>query len=123
MLSALALASSFSTTQAAGLVQCDESRPETCSLCALFSTVKAVYDFASRFTLLLAFVYILWGAYDIIISGAEPARYAAGRKRIWNAFLGVFIVLAAWFIVNAFMVALTGGGKVYGVPWQTLQCQ
>lgn len=107
----------------AGLVQCDEAHPESCSLCALFSTVKEVYNFASRLTLILAIAYVLWGGYEIMISGAKPALYASGKKRIKNAFIGVFIVLAAWFLVNAFIVGLTGSGNIYGTPWQTLKCQ
>lgn len=106
-----------------GLVQCDEANPASCSLCALFATVKEVYNFASRLTLILAVAYILWGGYEIMISGAKPALYASGKKRITNAFLGVFIVLAAWFLVNAFIVGLTGTGTIYGYPWNDLQCQ
>lgn len=114
---------SVDTSRAAGLVQCDEAHPETCSLCSLFATIKAVYDFTSRVTLVLAIAYVLWGGYEIMISGAKPALYASGIKRIKNAFFGVFIVLAAWFLVNAFIVGLTGTGKVYDYPWNDLHCQ
>ncbi len=122
-LSALLFVSSSNVSNAAGLVQCDEAHPESCSLCALFSTAKEVYNFASRFTLILAVAYVLWGGYEIMISGAKPALYKSGGDRIKNAFIGVFIVLAAWFLVNAFIVGLTGSGNIYGTPWQTLTCQ
>ncbi len=121
-LSAIVLITSPSASQA-GLVQCDELHPESCTLCTLFSTGKAEYDFVSRLTLVLAIAYVLWGGYEIMISGANPKLYASGRKRIRNAFLGVFIVLAAWFLVNAFIVGLTGTGDIYGTPWKTLKCQ
>lgn len=111
------------SVSAAGLVKCDESSPASCSLCALFATVKAVYDKATELTLILAVVYIIFGGYQILTAGANPALYAKGRGHILNAFFGVLLVLGAWFLVNAFMVALTGGGTIYGVPWQTLKCQ
>jgi hypothetical protein len=124
---ALLLVLSPAASRAAGLVQCDEAAKAGeagyCSLCSLFATVKEVYNFASRVTLVLAIAYVLWGGYEIMISGAKPALYASGVKRIKNAFLGVFIVLAAWFLVNAFIVGLTGTGSIYGFPWNELQCQ
>lgn len=113
---------------AAGLVQCDETATSTangsfCGLCTLFSTIKEVYDKVVELTLILAVAYVLWGGYEIMVSGANPALYTSGKKRILNAFLGICIVLAAWFIVNAFIVGLTGGaGGAYGTPWRTLQC-
>lgn len=108
---------------AAGLVQCDENSPASCSLCALFATVKAVYDFAIQLTIILAIAYIMFGGYQMLISGANPALYAKGRKHIYQAFLGLGIVLAAWFLVDIFIRALTGTGAIYGVPWRTLNCQ
>ena len=108
---------------AAGLVQCDENDPASCSLCALFSTVKAVYDFAIQLTIILAIGYIMYGGYLILISGASPALYAKGRKHITQAFIGLGMVLAAWFLVDMFIRAITGTGDIYGVPWRTLQCK
>jgi hypothetical protein len=121
--STLLLLLSSPVASAAGLVQCDESNPASCSLCALFATVKSVYDFASRITIVLAVGYVLWGGYEIMTSGAKPALYASGKKRILNAFFGIVIVLSAWFLVNAFIVGLTGSGKIYTAPWNELKCQ
>lgn len=106
-----------------GLVQCDEQAPGSCSLCALFSTVKAVYDKITELVLILAVIYVLFGGYQILTAGANPSLYAKGRKHILNAFFGVILVLGAWFLVNAFITALTGTGSIYGAPWQTLKCQ
>lgn len=111
------------SASAAGLVQCDENSPASCSLCALFSTVKAVYDFAIQLTIVLAVAYVMFGGYQMLISGANPALYQKGRKHIFQAFVGLAIVLAAWFLVDMFIRAITGTGDIYGVPWRTLKCQ
>lgn len=109
--------------QTGGLVKCDEQNPASCSLCSLFSTMKAVYDFVIQFTIILAVAYIMFGGYQMLISGANPALYAKGRKHIFQAFIGLGIVLSAWFLVDMFIRAISGSGDIYGVPWRTLQCQ
>lgn len=108
---------------AAGLVQCDEQNPTSCTLCALFATVKKVYDFVTQATIILAVGYIMYGGYEMMIAGANPSLYAKGRSHIFQAFLGLGIVLGAWFLVDIFMRALTGAGDIYGAPWRTLDCR
>lgn len=108
---------------AAGLVQCDEQNPASCTLCALFATVKAVYDFATQLAIVLAVGYIMYGGYEMLISGANPGLYKKGRDHVFQAFTGLAIVLAAWFLVDIFMRALTGSGDIYGTPWRTLDCK
>lgn len=109
--------------QTSGLVKCDEQNPASCSLCALFSTIKAVYDFAIQLTIILAVAYVMFGGYQMLISGANPTLYAKGKKHIFQAFIGLGIVLSAWFLVDMFIRAITGSGDIYGAPWRTLQCQ
>ena len=108
---------------AQGLVQCDEQNPAGCTLCALFATIKSVYDFVTQLAIVLAVGYIMFGGYQMMISGANPGLYAKGKSHIIQAFFGLAIVLSAWFLVDIFMRALTGSGDIYGAPWRTLQCQ
>ena len=107
----------------AGLVQCDEQNPASCTLCALFATVKAIYNFVTQLTIVLAVGYIMFGGYEMLVAGANPGLYAKGKSHIFQAFIGLAIVLAAWFIVDILMRALTGSGDIYGAPWRTLNCQ
>lgn len=109
-------------SSAAGLVQCNEQNPTSCSLCALFATIKSVYDFVTQLAIVLAVGYIMYGGYQMMISGANPGLYAKGKGHIFQALLGLGIVLSAWFFVDILMRALTGSGDIYGAPWRTLQC-
>ena len=111
------------TVFGAGLVQCDEQNPTSCSLCALFETVKAIYSFVSQAAIILAVAFIMFGGYQMMISGANPGMYAKGKSHIFQALQGLALVLAAWFLVDILMRALTGTGDVYGVPWRDLNCQ
>lgn len=113
----------FAQTAASGLVKCDEQTPGSCTLCTLFQTIKAVYDFVIRITIILAIGYIMYGGYEMMISGANPKLYDQGKSRIYQAFYGLGIVLAAWSIVDIFIRLLNGSADIYGVPWRTLQCQ
>lgn len=113
-------------TLAAGLVQCDESDPASCSLCALFQTIDAVYDKATEITIVLAAGYTIWGGFELLMAGANPALHAKGVKRIRSAFIGVFIVLAAWFLVNAFITTLISGsteGNALIEVWNSPTCK
>lgn len=107
----------------AGLVQCDEANPSSCSLCSLFATVKAIYDFVTQFTIILAVAFIMFGGYQMMISGSNPALYKSGKGHIYQALMGLAIVLSAWFLVDILMRGLSGSGDIYGVPWRSIQCK
>lgn len=109
--------------QSGGLVKCDEQTIGSCTLCTLFATIKAVYDFVTQAAIILAVGYIMYGGYEMMISGANPKLYDQGKSHIYQAFYGLAIVLAAWPLVDIFIRLLNGSADIYGVPWRTLQCQ
>ena len=49
---------------------------------------------------LLTFVFLIWGGVEWIMSGGEKAGTEAARNRITNAFIGLFVVFAAWAIIK-----------------------
>ncbi len=49
---------------------------------------------------LMTFVFLIWGGVEWIMSGGEKAGTEAARNRITNAFIGLFVVFAAWAIIK-----------------------
>ncbi len=55
---------------------------------------------------LAAFIFLIWGGVQWIISGGDKAGVEAAQHRIQAALLGLFIVFAAWalmMIVGGFL--------------------
>lgn len=50
---------------------------------------------------ILAFIIMLvWGAFDIIVSGGNKDKIQAGRKRITTAIIGIIVLAFAFFIAR-----------------------
>lgn len=64
------------------------------------SLISGVVGVAIVIAALLAFVYLVWGGIEWISSGGDKAGMESARSRITNAFIGLFIVAAAWAITK-----------------------
>ncbi len=58
---------------------------------------------------LTALVYLLWGAFDWIISGGDKERLVKARQKIRNAVIGLLIIFAALVIFNVLIGVILGG--------------
>jgi len=48
-------------------------------------------------------IYLLWGAYDWIVSGGEKEKIAKAQAKITNAVIGmflIFVMLAVWGLIT-----------------------
>lgn len=76
--------------------------------------ISGVVGLAMIISALLAFVYLVWGGLEWIGSGGDKAGMESARGRITNAFIGLFIVAAAWAITKLiegfFGVTIISGG-------------
>lgn len=46
-------------------------------------------------------IYLIFGGYQIMLSGGDPKNIAAGKSKITNAIIGFIIVFAAYWIAVA----------------------
>jgi len=70
------------------------------ALARLFETGIRIFIIVAGFALI---IYLLWGAYDWIISGGEKERIAKAQAKITNAVIGmilIFVMLAVWGLVT-----------------------
>ena len=63
----------------------------------IFELMRYVFP-AAGIALLL---YLIFGGYQVMLSGGDPKSVAAGRSKITNAIIGFVIVFAAYWIAIA----------------------
>lgn len=70
---------------------------------------------------LLAFVFLIWGGIDWLISGGDKTKTEAARNRITAALVGLAIVAASWAIIKVvgyfFGVDVLGGTMAIPKPY------
>ena len=63
-------------------------------------------------TAYLVIGFVIYGGYRYIFSGGDPAKVAAGKKTLTQAFLGLAIVLSANIIMGSIRIALVANGNI-----------
>ncbi|OHA73934.1 MAG: hypothetical protein A2940_00205, partial [Candidatus Wildermuthbacteria bacterium RIFCSPLOWO2_01_FULL_48_29] len=56
---------------------------------------------------LAAFVMLIWGGVQWLVSGAIPSQASEARDKVRNAIIGLLLVLASFLIAQAINPALT----------------
>jgi hypothetical protein len=67
--------------------------------------IKVLLGLAGSFSLLM----FVWGGFQYLWSGGDPAKIKKGKDTIINAVLGIFIILFAYTFVTAIINALATG--------------
>jgi hypothetical protein len=50
---------------------------------------------------MVVFLYLIYGGYELMLSGGDPKKTAAGKQVITNALMGFLILFLAYWIVRA----------------------
>ncbi len=74
-----------------------------------------VYYFIVGIAGLAAFVMLIWGGVQWVLSGAIPSQASEARDRIKSAILGLLLILASFLIVQVINPELTLVGG-FGIP-------
>lgn len=71
---------------------------------------------------IFALVYMLWGAFDYIISAGDSGKAEKARQKIINAVIGIIILIAAlmlWLVITRNILGIfggSGGGFEFKLP-------
>lgn len=65
----------------------------------------------------LAFVVFLWGVYKYVTTASLDGK-AGAKETIIYGLIGLFVMLAAWGLVNILITTFFGTGLIYAPPWQ-----
>ncbi len=106
----------------AALVNCNAG---ACTYCDLLDMGQNILDFVVKYVLFTGgVIFIMWGGFDMIMSGGDPKKYQAGVSRIKATLIGILIAFGAWFIVNTVLniLAVDETGKPMNIVWDRIDC-
>ncbi|MBI2075178.1 MAG: hypothetical protein HYZ07_00530 [Candidatus Harrisonbacteria bacterium] len=89
-----------------------------CSICDLVKLANNVIGWLTRFSFALAIIAVAVGGYFLLVSGGSEERVKKGKQIITSAVIGLFIVLAAWAIVNTVLQVIIGARTPF--PWHSI---
>ena len=64
------------------------------------------------FASFLALGYVIYGGYQYVFSGEEPAKAAAGKKTLSRAFIGLAISMSSAIIMGTIRAVVAGGSNL-----------
>lgn len=93
------------------------------------STFSNLFVFSVNMILVVAaifaLVYLLWGAFDYVISSGEEALITKARKKMMSAVIGIFLIIAAltlWIVITRGVLGIVGGsGGGFEIKLPTLR--
>ena len=85
--------------QAAGLVPCGGEYELECNFCFLLEMVKNIIDRLVILAAPIAVVFIVWGGYNLLLSGGSEERITQGKKILSSAVIGLLLVIISWIFV------------------------
>jgi len=122
ILGALVLALVVPSVASAALVNCNAG---ACTYCDLLDMAQNILDFVVKYVLFTGgVIFIMWGGFDMIMSGGDSKKYQAGVTRIKATLIGIIIAFSAWFIVNTVLniLAVDETGQSMNIVWDKIDC-
>ncbi len=109
----------------AALVQCADIN--NCTFCDLLQTVKNVLDLAESLAFIFVVFYVVYGGFQIMVSGVSAKWYEQGKKVITNAIIGLLIILISWVFVDQLIRTIVGAslfqGNFVSWTWNIIPCE
>ena len=99
----------------APFVRCGNPGQPQCTICSFFETLIYIYNFlVLSIATPLAIVGVTIGGLFILISAGSPNFLGLGKKILWSAIIGLFLVFASWVIINTILSVI---GYQMGAWW------
>jgi hypothetical protein len=67
-----------------------------CGACCMLDAVYKVSQWVMYIVIIIAFIFIVMGALNIITAGGSPEKVTTGRNYILYAIIGLIVALLAW---------------------------
>ncbi len=96
-------------------------QPEEVKVTEFSPLIQGIIKIAFIVAVVLAFIFLLWGGIQWILSGGDKAKYEEARNRITAAIIGLVIVALAWLIIKLVtwffgLPDIFGGDETYSFP-------
>lgn len=93
---------------------------DTCGFCELVLMVNNIVEWLVIIVTTLTVLLIAFAGFRLITSGGDAQALQDAKKYLFNALIGILIILAGWTIVDTVLKLVAGGDL--GV-WQPLSCE
>jgi hypothetical protein len=104
-----------------GLVPCGRGT-DFCTACDLYQLVHNLMNFLMYISVPLAGLSIaIGGGFILYGAGFSEGSVSKGKEVIWDAIIGLIIILSSWLIINTIISQLTNPGVFVG-PWSAVVC-
>ena len=113
--------------QGFNLIPCDNTKNDPCTLQDFFVMVIGLYNLLVQMSGVIAVIAVVGGAGKIMDAAlyGNPEHYQAGKKTIYNALVGLGLILLAYTFGNAIANILfpctfgPEGASPWSTPWVT----
>nr|MBA3789173.1 hypothetical protein [Patescibacteria group bacterium] len=96
-------------------LQCPNSAPDWGSVLSVIQTgINDIVLFAS----VIITIFIAWAGIAFMMSPVNPEARRKARARLFNAVIGLVIVLVAWLLIDSLMKVIYNSGSSFG-PWNS----
>ncbi|MDB5194935.1 MAG: peptidoglycan-binding protein [Parcubacteria group bacterium] len=88
----------------------------------VLATIQNVINFGITLGVVAATIALMYAGFTWMTSGGNPEARSKGRSMLLNVFIGLFILLTAWLVVDFVMKTLyvgDAGSKDFG-PWNSI---
>ena len=119
--SALTVNAQLSNTFEGDIVPCGVGKgPLDCQFCHLQTLAHNIINFLVFFAIVVAVLMFVFAGFLLVTAGANEGQLSKGKSIFWTVFIGLFIILAAWLIIDVLMKTFLNEGD-FG-PWNKLEC-
>lgn len=74
-----------------------------CNLCTLLETAQNIINFLVFFAIIVAVLMFVYAGFLLVTAGSNEGQISKGKSIFWTVFIGLFVILAAWLIINLIM--------------------
>ncbi len=106
---------------AAAPITADSGPQGPCSFCDALIVGSNLINFAIQASIAITTIMIAYGALRLVLAGGDPGKLSDAKETITRALKGLFWVVAAWMLVNVFLLFLAGASGKASPDWKWYQ--
>lgn len=91
----------------AQLITCTEA--DQCNFCELIQTLDNVVNWVVIVATLIAVIGLMYAGFRMSQSRGDVSSFTAAKEMLGNIVIGIFLIMAAWMIVDTILKTLVGG--------------
>ena len=109
-----------------GLIPCGQTEANPCNTCDVVVLANSVIKWLIGITFMIFAAMAVYAGVKMVISSGNSHALQDAKDMFTNAFIGLFIILAAWLMIDTLLRHVLKNGETgnidgYG-PWSQVKC-